>query len=441
MRRLSIVHAILAIAVVTVAFAQGASAQEPADDPGVVDVFEVSGYIDPILVEFIDDAIAQAEQGDSMTVILQLNSPGSVVSDADLNALAERVTSAEVPVAIWIGPSGSEALGSSAQLWAAVPKAYRGIASGSDVGRTGVQVLDTDTFGPLFGEAAGAVRTGTINADQAAEAGLVAQATPTLGDFLVDLPGFQSTVESDGTQVRRVPETVTRFAKLPLGQRLLHTVASPPVAYLLLLIGMSLILFEFYTAGVGVAGVTGGVCFILACYGLWVLPTNAIGIALLVLSILAFAVDVQTGVPRFWSAVAVVFLVAGSFLLYDGPAIGWLPLLVGIGGMLIAMLSGMPAMVRTRFSTPTIGREWMVGESATAIVAVDPDGTVRLRDALWPARTNRATPIPAGDEVLVAAIDGPILEVEPLEGAARDYRDRGAKTSAGDEESEAESTD
>ncbi len=65
MRRLPIVHAIFAIAVVTVAFAQWASAQEPADDPGVVDVFEVSGYLDPILVEFIDDAIAQAEQGDS----------------------------------------------------------------------------------------------------------------------------------------------------------------------------------------------------------------------------------------------------------------------------------------------------------------------------------------------------------------------------------------
>jgi membrane-bound serine protease (ClpP class) len=109
--------------------------------------------------------------------------------------------------------------------------------------------------------------------------------------------------------------------------------------------------------------------------------------------------------------------------------------------MLIAMLSGMPAMVRTRFSTPTIGREWMVGEQATAIVAVDPDGTVRLRDALWPARTNRATPIPAGDEVRVAAIDGPILEVEPLEGAARDYRDRRATAGAGDAESDAEPAD
>ncbi len=423
MRRLPIVQAIFAIAVATVVLAGSASAQDDADEHGVVDVFEVSGYIDPIIVEFIDDAMAQSVANGTQTVVFQLNSPGAVVSDDELDALARRVGESEVPVAIWIGPSGSSAQGGAAQLWASVPKIYRGISSGSDVGRTGAQILDTDYFGPLFGEAAGAVVEGTISADQAAEAGLVTAATPTLGDFLVDLPGFESTVENDGSLARRVPETVTRFAKLPLGRRLMHTVASPPVAYLLLVIGMALILFEFYTAGVGVAAVTGGVCFILASYGLWVLPTNAIGIGLLVFSMFAFAIDVQTGAPRFWSWVAVACFIAGSFLLYDGPSIGWLPMLVGIGGILIAMLSGMPAMVRTRFSTPTIGREWMVGELGEAIVAVDPDGTVRVRDALWPARTNRATPIPAGEQLRVAAIDGPVLEVEPMEGAARDYRE------------------
>ena len=92
--------------------------------------------------------------------------------------------------------------------------------------------------------------------------------------------------------------------------------------------------------------------------------------------------------------------------------------------MVLAMLAGMPAMVRSRFSTPTIGREWMIGEDGTARTAIDPDGVVPVRDAPWRARTNRATPIAAGDPVRVAAIDGLVLEVEPLEGAARDYRER-----------------
>ena len=75
-------------------------------------------------------------------------------------------------------------------------------------------------------------------------------------------------------------------------------------------------------------------------------------------------------------------------------------------------------MVRTRFSTPTIGRGWMIGEEGEAVTAVDPEGVVRVRGAPWRARTNRATPVPAGDPVRVVEVDGLLLEVEPLEGAA-----------------------
>ena len=63
------------------------------------------------------------------------------------------------------------------------------------------------------------------------------------------------------------------------------------------------------------------------------------------------------------------------------------------GATLLFVLSGMTAMVRSRFSTPTIGREELIGEMGVAEVGVDPDGVVRVRDALWRARTNRATPI------------------------------------------------
>jgi membrane-bound serine protease (ClpP class) len=93
------------------------------------------------------------------------------------------------------------------------------------------------------------------------------------------------------------------------------------------------------------------------------------------------------------------------------------------------MLSGMTAMVRSRFSTPTIGREDLIGELGAAEVDVDPDGVVRVRDALWRARTNRATPIGRGATVRVVSVQGVLLEVEPEEGGARDYRDRGRRRS------------
>jgi len=187
---------------------------------------------------------------------------------------------------------------------------------------------------------------------------------------------------------------------------------------------MALLLFELFTAGIGIAGVVGAVAFLLGCYGLAVLPTRPIGVALLVFAMFGYAVDIQTGVPRVWTGIATVSFVLGSLLLYDGVALSWITLVAGVIGITIAMIAGMPAMVRTRFSTPTIGREWMIGEEGEARTPIAPDGTVVVRGAPWKARTNRSTPIEIGQPVRVAAIEGLVLDVEPLVGAARDYRDR-----------------
>ncbi len=167
----------------------------------------------------------------------------------------------------------------------------------------------------------------------------------------------------------------------------------------MLAVGLGLIVFELFTAGVGVAGVIGAGSLVLSCYGLAILPTNWWGIALIVAAFVAFAIDVQTGVPRFWTGVGVVAFIAGSLTLYDGLSLSWITLTVGIAGVLLTFLGGMPAMVRARFSTPTIGREWMIGEMGRAVTNIAPDGVVQMRDALWRAYTNRATPIEELDRV------------------------------------------
>ena len=153
----------------------------------------------------------------------------------------------------------------------------------------------------------------------------------------------------------------------------------------------------------------------------------SLAVAVLVFAMVGYAVDVQTGVPRAWTAIATGALVMGSLFLFDGTPLSWLSLVAGVLGTMVAMAGGMPAMIRTRFATPTIGREWIIGETGTAVDEIGPNGTVYVRGATWKARTNRATPIPPGDPIQVAAVDGLWLEVEPLEGAARDYRARKAR--------------
>ena len=209
----------------------------------------------------------------------------------------------------------------------------------------------------------------------------------------------------------------------------MHTVASPPVAYLLFAIGLALLVFEFFTAGIGIAGVVGAICAMLGTYGLASLPVRGWAVALIILALLAFAVDVQVGVPRFWTGVGLVMFVVASFALYrpiDGSnmRMSWITLVSGIAMMALAFIVGMPSMVRTRFATPTIGREWLIGTEGVAVSDVNPEGIVNVHDAQWRARTNRSTPITSGTSFRVAAIDGVTLEIEPLEGAARDYREK-----------------
>jgi membrane-bound serine protease (ClpP class) len=228
-------------------------------------------------------------------------------------------------------------------------------------------------------------------------------------------------------QVTREATTV-RFFKLGLMPRLLHTVASPPSAYLLLTIGVALLIFEFFTAGIGVAGLVGAVCLILGGLGIGALPMSGFGVALFLLAMVAFAIDVQVGVPRFWTGVGLFTYVIASFTMFrsvDGLSMrpSWLTLSVCIIGIALTFIVGMPSMVRTRFATPTIGRDNLVGTTGVAVGDIAPDGIVVVDGAQWRARTNRATPLTSNQEVRVASIDGVTLIVEPLEGAARDYRE------------------
>jgi len=188
--------------------------------------------------------------------------------------------------------------------------------------------------------------------------------------------------------------------------------------------GLSLVVFEMYTAGIGVAALTAAGCLVLSCYGLAVLPTRPWAVGLVLVAMFGYAVDVQAGAARAWTVIATLALVAASLGLYGGGlAPSPVAVVAVVSGTVVLMVAGMPAAVRARFSTPTIGRESMVGEMGQAVASVDPEGTVEVRGARWRARTNRATPIAAGGAVRVVGIDGLLLEVEPETGGARDSRD------------------
>jgi membrane-bound serine protease (ClpP class) len=181
-----------------------------------------------------------------------------------------------------------------------------------------------------------------------------------------------------------------------------------------------LVALEFFTAGVGIAAFCGAGCLMLASYGIGVLPFRVYALVLIGVGVFGFCVDLQAGVPRVWTGIGSVALIVGTLRLYDGVHLSPLAVVAGVVGTATFMVAGMPAMVRARFSTPTVGRQSMIGETGVALAGIAPEGVVQVRGAPWRARTNRATPIAEGDRVRVIAIDGLLLEVEPETGGARE---------------------
>jgi membrane-bound serine protease (ClpP class) len=367
-----------------------------------VDVIQLSGLVDPVEADFVSHAVAGANQGGALALIVVLDSGGGVITKAQVTALATTISGSPVPVAVWVGPNGARAYGPSFTLLEAA--AFKGMAPGTRVGRTAGN---------------------SLNDKEALARHVISISAPTFGDFLVNLDGRRPTLHTAnvvqiGGQLRRQPAVDSFFKKLSLPAQLLHTVASPSAAYLLLLIGLLLVVLEFFTAGIGIAAVCGAGCLALVSYGFGVLPIRWYALALIAVAIFGFAVDLQAGAPQVWTVIGTVALVVGTVRLYDGVHLSPLAMAAGVLGTVAFMIAGMPAMVRARFSTPTIGRQSMIGEMGTALAAIEPEGTVEVRGAPWRARTNRATPIASGANIRVVAIDGLLLEVEPEVGGARD---------------------
>ena len=413
-----------------VAHAQGQGAEPP------VDIIEMSGLVDGVVTDDVEKAIERAAAGGAQALVIQLNSKGAVVSPERMARLAEAIHGSEVPVAIWVGPSGARALSTPGQLLGAA--AVTAMAPATRIGDFG-SPLPVEGFELDIGNGGDQLRSLTLSPAEARARNVLRlpiddEGVPVLRNMLLAIDGLDhggntvNTAEEratadGGTELVLVAEP--RFYKLPLLPRLMHTVASPALTYLLLTIGLSLLIFEFFTAGVGVAGIVGAACVVLAFYGLGVLPVSGWALAAMLVAFFGLAIDVQTGVPRAWTAIGLVlYAVASLFLFQDGLRPSWITLLAGIGGVALAFVVGMPSMVRARFATPTIGREWMIGELGETEIAIDPVGVARVRGAQWRARTNRATPLAKGARLRVVAIDGYTLEVEPEEGGARDHRER-----------------
>ena len=428
----------------------GAGAAQPGDGKQGISVVQVEGLLDPPTASLVKDALEAANDQHRTMVVLQIDSRGTV--DVDVHEIVRMIERSRVPVVAWAGPSGGSVHGGALLLLQASHRAF--VANGASVGPGDPVQLDDPDAVPVDALAADLARLAERNgrdpkgaarsarnqysAVLANQLGIVDGVRPTLGEVVVSMDG--KTVETaagevtlntarvigEGRDRRRQPNQEVVFDGMGLGAQLQHGLIRPSVAYFLFVVGLGLIIFEFFAISIGLVGLAGALSMIGGCYGFSHLPTQWWAVGLLALALVGLSIDVQAGGLGFWTGFGSVALVVGSLFLYGGSSsldVPWWVLILVIGGTVLFFVWGMTAAVRARFSTPTVGREGMLGRMGTAEVPIDPDGVALIDGARWRARTNRATPIGAGDPLRVIEVDGLILEVEPEEGGAKDHRE------------------
>lgn len=327
-----------------------------------VEVVEIQGIVDGPTERAVTAALRRAEQENAEALIVQIDTAGGI-DDARAVRMTRMLTGARVPVVTWIGPPGAVAERSGAVL--ALAGHVAAMAPGTFIGPVGsldlrdrrpdpgaARVLLVETLtshgrsAALAGELLGPQPVG---ADRAERSRLVDVLALQLPDLLQKLEGRKVGVEGAERVLRTDPSTLSvRFRKLDLMGRLLHAVAKPSIVYLLLLLGLVGVVFELFHPSRGPAGVSGLFAIGLAVYGIVVLQGSWLGVALILIAVASFCVDLRVEGFGLFTALGLAGLVAGSLLLFRAPALrvsSWV-LAFGITAMTAFLVGAMTRVLR-----------------------------------------------------------------------------------------------
>lgn len=391
-------------------------------------VITIDDAISPPISEYIEEAIEKSVEDNGECLIIRLNTPGGLLKST--RVIVSNILEAKIPVIVYVSPSGAQA--ASAGVFITLAAHIAAMTPGTNIGAAhpvSLQTSDSVMIEKATNDAAAFIRTISEKrhrnvkwAEDAVRKSLSITETEALKLKVIDLIASDlnelmlkiDSMKVSGVFGERILATKNSQVielEMSIGQKILRMISDPNIAYILLMIGLYGLLFELYNPGTIFPGVIGVISLILAFYALHTLPVNFAGLALIVVGIILFILEIKIVSHGLLSVGGTVSFILGSLMLIKTDSAlevfkisTQIIVVLGILTFLFftfAIGFGIKAQKR---KTKT-GIEGMIGERGKAITDLNPEGQISVHGEIWNAFTENET-IKEGENVeVVDAID------------------------------------
>ena len=389
-------------------------------------VITVNGAINPVSAEYIGKSIQKANKKKAEALVIELDTPGGL--DTSMRSTVKDIVSSEVPVVVFVAPSGARA--ASAGVFITLAAHIAAMAPGTNIGAAHPvaigEKMDKTIADKATNDAAAYIKSlaekrgrNATWAEEAVRKSISATETDALKEHVIDLVTHDVNtllVDLDGRKVQtafgekvlKTKDAIVTREELSLRLKILNLISDPNVAYILMLLGFYGLFFELTNPGAVFPGVMGGICLILAFYAFQTLPVNYAGVLLIIFALILFILEVKIVSHGVLTIGGVISMIIGSLMLFEsaGPFLRVslyliLPAVL-ITTLFFSLTFGLALKAYRR--KPVTGVEGLVGTEGLAKTEITKDGggMVSVHGELWTAFSDDV--IPKNAKVIVDSV-------------------------------------
>ncbi|HSV10866.1 MAG TPA: nodulation protein NfeD [Hanamia sp.] len=395
----------------------------------------VNEGINPSTAEFIHQGIKKAEKENAECLIINLNTPGGLLTST--REIVTNIMQSPVPVIVYVSPTGAHAgsagvfITLSANIAAMAPGTNIGAAHPVDLQGKSDAVMnekvvnDAAAFLRTIAEkrarnvqwAEDAVRNSVaITEQEALDKKVINIIAINEKDLLTQVDGKQIQLES-GSKILHTKNATVETLEMGFFQKVLSRISDPNIAYIIMMLGFYGLLFELFSPGAIFPGIIGVICLILAFYSMSSMPVNYAGLALIIFGIILFLLEVKVISHGMLAIGGTLSVLLGSMILFRSSpvenfvSLSWSVIFSVTAFSVLFFLFIVTMGLRAQRAKPVSGENAMIGQTALTLTPLDPRGQVSLMGEIWSA-VALSQKIDSNQKVIVKEINELTLYVQ-----------------------------